>query len=414
MTKVARALCAAVLTVVMVSCSNGAAKVAQIAPTPIATADFSGTGPGSLIEAMSMPNIDRKIRALGAKAVRVVYRSTSGIDDTPTEVSAAVFIPTGTAPPGGWPVIAYAHGTSGINNDCGPSLSPDLYGAATLITQYLKLGFAVAATDYQGLGHPGAHPYLDAKTAGLNVIDSVRALRAVSKDVSTSWGVFGGSQGGGASWAANEQATTYATDLNLVGTVALVPAADISGFAAAAATQTLTKDQQAAYIWVLMGLQRTRPDFPIDDYRHGQLTQDWDALSICTGPRAEERARALNDLNPADLVPTTPEAEQRLTDLLTRTALPQQPTAAPMQVIYGGKDSYINPEWTTTAIDRACALGDTIDAILQPDKGHGERTRRPERLWLGLLLPCSRQPEPVRRIRIGPTIESKRRSRPCA
>ena len=36
-TKVARALCAAVLTVVMVSCSNGAAKVAQIAPTPIAT-----------------------------------------------------------------------------------------------------------------------------------------------------------------------------------------------------------------------------------------------------------------------------------------------------------------------------------------------------------------------------------------
>ncbi|MET0452045.1 MAG: alpha/beta hydrolase, partial [Mycobacterium sp.] len=114
MTKVARALCAAVLTVVMVSCSNGAAKVAQIAPTPIATADYSGTGPGSLIEAMSMPNIDRKIRALGAKAVRVVYRSTSGIDDTPTEVSAAVFIPTGTAPPGGWPVIAYAHGTSGI------------------------------------------------------------------------------------------------------------------------------------------------------------------------------------------------------------------------------------------------------------------------------------------------------------
>jgi hypothetical protein len=34
---------------------------------------------------------------------------------------------------------------------------------------------AVAATDYQGLGAPGVHPYLDAKTAGFNVIDSVRA-----------------------------------------------------------------------------------------------------------------------------------------------------------------------------------------------------------------------------------------------
>ena len=371
------------LALLLTGCTWANRETTQLAPTDIPGVDLTRTGPGSVIEAKSMPNIGRGITTLGATAARVVYRSTSGVDGSPTEVSGAVFVPAGRPPAGGWPVLAFAHGTSGIREECGPTRSPDLMGATGLIATYLKLGFAVTATDYQGLGHPGGHPYLDAKTAGLNIIDSVRALRAVFAGVSPTWAAFGGSQGGAATWAANEQAGTYAKELDLKGTVSLVPSADISGFAQLAADGALSEDQRAAYIWVLMGLQNTRSDFPIDDYRHGLAKENWTVLGACGGPEGQQRNEILAKVGADDLKPSSPEATERLTAILTQMALPQQPASAPMQIFYGGKDSYIDHEWTAAAIRRACDMGDTIDAVYQPDRGHGDIDGTAYMDWLG-------------------------------
>ena len=101
--------------------------------------------------------------------------------------------PSATAPPAS---------TSG----CAPSISDSLLGLADLVVGFVKTGYAVALADYQGLGQSGIHPYTDAKTAGLNMIDAVRALRHTFANTSTRWLALGGSQGGGASWAADEQA----------------------------------------------------------------------------------------------------------------------------------------------------------------------------------------------------------------
>jgi pimeloyl-ACP methyl ester carboxylesterase len=297
-----------------------------------------------------------------------------------------VFIPPGRPPRGGWPVIAFAHGTTGVNQECGPSLSPNLWGTINGIASFLRMGFAVAATDYQGLGAPGAHPYLEAKTAAFNVIDSVRALRAVSRDVSKTWSAYGGSQGGAAAWGANEQASTYATDLNLVGSGSLVPPADISDYAALASDGAMTKDQQAAYIGILIGLQRTRNGFNIDDYRHGLTEEKWDVLSACYGPKAEERSKIIYELPAQDLMPATPEAEQRMFAMLKEMSLPQQRAAAPMLIIYAGHDTFIPPQATEAAIARACAMGDTVQTIFQPDKGHGDVDGTAYLEWLGERL----------------------------
>jgi pimeloyl-ACP methyl ester carboxylesterase len=369
----------------LTGCSSSNSSAVDDQPVPIATADYSGTGPGSLIEAKTIPHIDRAI-PLGTTSARVVYRSTSGIDGSPTEVSGAVFVPPGRPPKGGWPVIAYAHGTTGVSQECGPSLSPQLWGFVEPIGKLLRIGFAVAATDYQGLGAPGAHPYLDAKTAGFNVIDSVRALRAVSRDVSKTWSAYGGSQGGAASWAANEQASTYATDLNLVGSASLVPPADISDYAALANDGALNKDQRAAYIGILIGLERTRNGFNIDEYRHGLAEEKWDVLSACYGPKAEERAKVIYELPAEDLMPATPEAQQLLFALLKEMSLPQQRAAAPMLIIYAGQDTFIPPQATEAAIARACAMGDTVQTIFQADKGHGDVDGTAYVEWLGERL----------------------------
>lgn len=328
--------------------------------------------PGDLVEKIPMPAIDASISGIGAQAVRVRYWSTSAWGGKPVIVSAAIFLPAGTLPPGGWPVIALAHGTSGIRTECGPSLSHNLFGTAPMIAAFVKQGFAVAAADYEGLGEPGNHAYLNARAAGFNVIDSVRALRQVWPGaISERWAGVGGSQGGGAIWAANEQAAARAPELKLVGVVALVPAAKFAAYADLAAAGALGPDQRAAYIWMVMALGRGHPELDMDLYRHGSAAKNWETLSYCFGPHAQARNDAVVHVTAEELKPATPEATNRLRSLLAEMELPQRKTSAPMLVIYAGRDSFLDPAWTRAAIDESCKLGSQIEAVYQPEAEHG-------------------------------------------
>ena len=351
-------------------------------PTPIAGADLSGTTPGTLISAVSMPDITASSLGRNLQAARVVYRSTDGDTGALTEVSGSVFTPRGDAPEGGWPVVSYGHGTTGIDPTCGPSLSNTLLGQLELVSGLVHAGYAVAFTDYQGLGHDGAPAYLDSRTAAFNMIDAVRALRATFHGVSTRWGAFGGSQGGGAAWSADEQAHVYAPELNLVGAVAVSPGADISGYVDKAEAGTLTSDQKAVLQLFVESLARRYPDVNRDDYRRGDVARDWNTLSACTGPLVAGRTAAIDAIGPMDLAPSTPAAAAALRQKFQQWALPQLPLSAPLSVTYGGKDTFIDHQWTADAIARACALGDTIAIHYGPDYKHSEADFPAEVTWL--------------------------------
>lgn len=351
-------------------------------PQPIASADLSGAGPGTLVSAVTMPELSRRLEGAPIRAARVVYRSTEGDTGAPTVVSGSVFVPTGPAPPGGWPVVAYGHGTLGIDEPCAPSLSPTLLNTVDWVRKMTDSGYAVALADYQGLGTPGVHPYLDARTAGRNVIDSVRALRHTFDDISPQWAAFGGSQGGGAVWAAGEQAPTYAPEMPPLGVVALAPAADVAGLVDLAQQRALTPEQGPALALVVESLARLHPDFDRDDYRRGIAAEKWDVLVACSGDKVRERDSVIKQLQPGDIGPATPQAADRLRGYLQAWALPQQRLGAPMSVVYGGEDAYIDPKWTEGAIQRACALGGVVAADLQPDKGHGDLDTAAQYDWL--------------------------------
>jgi pimeloyl-ACP methyl ester carboxylesterase len=216
------------------------------------------------------------------------------------------------------------------------------------------------------------HPYTDARTAGLNMIDAVRALRATFKNVSTRWAALGHSQGGGAAWAADERAREYAPELDLVGAVALAPAADVTKLVDKAQAGTLTSDQTLAFMLVVESLARRFPELNRDDFRHGTARRSWDALTACAGPLVDRRADAAAHLSPADVAPNSPIAATRMRQLLQRWALPQQALSAPLYVVYGDKDTLIDAQWTTDAIARACSLGGSITWDVQPGKGHGD------------------------------------------
>ncbi|MDZ7887198.1 MAG: lipase family protein [Mycobacterium sp.] len=339
-------------------------------PVAVDTADLTDAGPGSLVTATTMPGVTRRVEARDLHAARVLYRSTSGDTGAPTVVSGSVFTPKGTPPPGGWPVVAIGHGTVGIDNPCAPSLSDTMLGALAFVTPFIDRGFAVAVPDYEGLGAKGIHPYLDARTAGLNMIDSVRALRHTFPEVSTTWLGFGHSQGGAATWAANEQASVYAPELQLLGTVAAAPAADVSGFVDKSLRGELTSDQVLALVVIVESLARLNPDLNRDDFRAGAAEQYWSVLTACQAPQIYERAPAAEHLRPEDVAPQSVAAADQLRRLLRDWALPQRPLSAPLSVWYGGADTLVDAEWTAAAIARACAMGGTVTVQFEPDKGH--------------------------------------------
>lgn len=328
-------------------------------------------GPGTIVELKPFTDIDQSVKDLGAEALHVLYRSTSS-DGQRTVVSGTLFVPAGTPPPGGWITLAIAHGTTGITPECGPSVSPNMLGQVALVTKFLKAGFAIAFADYQGLGAPGVHEYLNSKTEGYNVIDSVRALHNARPGViSDRWVTFGGSQGGGASWAAAEQAPVYAPEMHLVAAVNAVPAANISGYPQMAEDEAMTPFQSAAYTALLIAQGRAHPDFDLDLYRRGSVKANAEALVQCKGPGLEDRNRAVAQIKPAELKPATHAATLALKARLEDMAVAKRKADAPMLVIYAGKDEYIKPEWTKKAIEDACKLGTKIEVDFEADKTHG-------------------------------------------
>lgn len=347
-------------------------KDASSETSQIATAHIGGTNPGALVSATTMEALKNNDPASKLwDSARVLYQSTNGDTGQSTVVSGSVYVPKKPAPPGGWPVVAFGHGTTGIDEPCAPSLSPSLLNNTVWVDSLIHKGYAVAFTDYQGLGAPGVHPYTDAKTEGYNVVDSVRALRNTFPNVSNRWAAFGGSQGGGAVWGADEQAATYAPELDLVGVVAMSPVADVSGIVDKAMDQRLSGDQAMAWFPLVEVMARLHPDFNRDDYRSGAAAKYWDILTSCSGPKSLDRDAAAAEVKDSELMPQSPQAADRLRALLKRWAVPQGPLSAPLSIIYGGKDAILDPQWTTDAIARACQVGGTIVWDLQPDKDHG-------------------------------------------
>lgn len=152
------------------------------------------------------------------------YR-TLGADHKPHLATATLFEPEGAAPAGGWPVIAWVHGSRGLAEKCRPSAHPTAVDNRT-VREWLDRGYAVVSPDFAGLGSADEPQFFDVTAAGRNVVDAVRAAHDISGDLSDDWAVIG--EQGGASAAtqiARKAEQWQGRELNFVGGAATsVPA----------------------------------------------------------------------------------------------------------------------------------------------------------------------------------------------
>ncbi len=194
--------------------------------------------PGAIIRLEQLPAAPK-----GILAWRVVHLTTD-LHGALRPVSGMLAVPDAPAPPGGWPIISLAHGTIGLNREAAPSMAPlnpwipphwlppHIPGQAvsafeTIALPFLRAGFAIAASDYPGLGVDGVTNYMIGRTEATAVLDAVRAFRqsgvAPLSGVTLIWGH---SQGGHAALFALQEAGNYAPELDIRGSIVVAPATE--------------------------------------------------------------------------------------------------------------------------------------------------------------------------------------------
>ncbi|NKZ75726.1 lipase family protein [Prescottella equi] len=197
---------------------------------------------------------------------KVTYTTTGPLGRSATS-TGAVFLPPGEPPPGGWPVVSWAHGTVGIADRCSPTVTGKIGGP--YLAHWLSQGYAVVATDYVGLGTPGLHPYLDGPTEANSVIDMVRAARAVEPALSPRWIVLGQSQGGQAALFTAARATGRAPELDFRGAVATGAPSNLENLTTLVTPgfPRLPLEGSTVFVsYILAGLRAARPDIDVDRF----------------------------------------------------------------------------------------------------------------------------------------------------
>jgi hypothetical protein len=163
--------------------------------------------PGDVLERHPLP--DGLWPAHAADATRIVFHST-GYDGSGRATGGSVFLPFGSPPPGGWPVISYATG-----------LAPELTVPERVhVARWLTAGYAVTVADHHTLG---PHPYLNGEAVADDLADIVRAARRADSHVGRTWLVVGFSRGAHAALFTGLVASRYAPELDFRGTVAIAP-----------------------------------------------------------------------------------------------------------------------------------------------------------------------------------------------
>lgn len=333
--------------------------------------DWTGTPegpPGRLLRSEDLP--ERGGLAQAGLARRILHTSRDGLDGRPIAVSGLLFLPAGAPPPGGWPLLAWAHGTVGVGDRCAPSWTGPGALAREWFGRWLAQGYAVVATDYQGLGTPGLHPYLAKRAEAQSVLDSARAAIGAGFGIGNRVVVAGQSQGAGAAFAAAAFAPDYAPELGLRGTIATGIPYLHEGRQMVSGIAPDTVDPGLAYVFyaALLAFQQDPALRPAEIFTERALPLLAAAPNSCVGELAGQVAAAgltqRNALRPGAVEALTPR-------LLPLFRFPTLRLAQPLMVGTGTEDRDVSASSQQALVRDACAAGTTVEAHLYRNEGHG-------------------------------------------
>lgn len=303
----------------------------------------------------------------GVKSTRRVLYTSTTPQGKRVAVSGYVSVPKGKPPKGGWPVISWAHGTTGIADVCAPSRDLTKGPPEPFISKWVAAGYAVTSTDYQGLGTPGVHPYLVGTSEGRSVLDIVRAARRLDPAIGRRVVITGASQGGQAALFAASMAAKWTPDLRLRGTIAYAPGSHLYEQKNLLPLLTGPSSLSAVAALILAGAVTASDSLEPADV----LTEP--AMAFYP----EIHTKCLWDLSKPDsfggLAPSTlirSDADVTELDLALKAMNPAVKIAGPVVLAQGSADSTAFPMYTEQLKTELESKGTSVTYTLYPDVNH--------------------------------------------
>ncbi|MEO9279940.1 lipase family protein [Acinetobacter sp. WA-87] len=160
-----------------------------------------------------------------ASSIKVMTYNMTNVQGKTATATAMVLFPKATQPKDGYRVVVWEHGTVGVGDGCAPSKNAINPRFKILAENLLAAGYVIIAPDYEGLGTPGVHPYLNLSSEAKSALAAVKAAKDhYGTQLKGDWMSIGQSQGGHASLGTAEFANT---DASYKGAVAGAPASSL-------------------------------------------------------------------------------------------------------------------------------------------------------------------------------------------
>ena len=286
-------------------------------------------------------------------AVRILYHSRSP-HDRDVAVSGVVLVPRATPPPGGWPIIAWAHDLTGSARQCAPSLLKTL-NEGPLLSMYVGLGYAVVASDYAGLGTNFPYAVLDVPSNAQDVINSVAAARAALAQLGSKWLVAGYGHGSRVAVGVAE-ALPKSSNKEFLGAIGILGAANPPEF-----FEHLEQGPSfPMLIFLAQGIKNQHPEFPVDDVLTGKgITLYKNLADSCEAPSDQ-----VPDSN--ELLKPGWQNNPYIKDFFSRNALGRKPAFSPVLLISGEAAGDVPPSLTDALVGQLCQQKDHVLFVNYP------------------------------------------------
>ncbi|MFP5029204.1 alpha/beta fold hydrolase [Acinetobacter pittii] len=368
----------------LVACGGGSSDDGPAPTNPSGTPTNNIQNPVVKVEAYTSTNLG----TVAAESSILTYKML-GQSGQEVQATSLVFTPNTPPPVGGWPIVVWAHGTTGVADACAPSKAALAESTKDLISKLLAAGYVVVAPDYEGLGTPGIHPFLNVKSEAFSITDAVVATRnyLLQRNLLTSkkWLTVGHSQGGHAAQYASR------AQLDYKGTVAVAPASNLGGILVDGEAQVAnapidikiaTYAQLDTYTaLVTAGIRNTQPAFNYSQVFTSQISSiAAQAENLCSGPLYgafyEGMTKYATDHNGTldGYTRTQPNfmAVQLVKTFLDKDSQPLQVKVTTPIIIYQGvADTTVPKVATDILISNATVVGTKINSYVTGNWDHG-------------------------------------------
>ena len=215
---------------------------------------------------------------------------------------------------------------------------------------YVKLGYAVVATDYAGLGTDFSNASIDMQSNAADVIYSIAAARAAVPQLGRKWIAMGESAGGLAALAVAGLESDI-RDPDYLGSIAVSGIADAKEFY----EQAARANSLEPLLFLAYGVQTLYPRFQASQIFSKEALAPYSLIERnCAATASGPEVPASQMLRPGW------EDNDFVRQFFARNTLGQKPAYGPLFIISSYADPAVRMGMTLRAVTRMCKQHDTV------------------------------------------------------